>query len=442
MKSGWVALACLLASTAAGQLGGGYQGPGVLSRGAGDIGTRSGQQVGLRLYAGVSGIYDNELQPVSVDPQGKLVQVGDLYGVEANVGAYGVHNWKTASLGLDYRGVFRHYNTRSYFDGSDHSLALGYTYRKSRRLAFDLRQVAGSFSQGVGGVYGFLPIVASDIINQPTLLLFDNRTYYLQSTMDVSYIASPRTIFTAGGDGFLVRRRASSLAGLNGYNLRGSIQHRISRTNTIGTVYEHIHFDYRKAFGEANIDLAQGFFATQFSRYWTFAAYGGIYVAQIEGLQQVNVDPAVAALLGQTTTIQAFYRKTIYPSGELKLTRQFKAALLTFDYSRTPVPGNGVYLTSQQESGSATFSYTGVRKFNFFVSGQYNALKSLGQNITPYRQVSGGAGLTYGLNRYLHLTARYDARHQEIDLAGYRRNGFRATVGLIFSPGDVPLSLW
>ena len=85
------------------------------------------------------------------------------------------------------------------------------------RLAFDLRQVAGSFSQGVGGVYGFLPTVPSDIISQPTLLLFDNRTYYLQSTMDVSYIASPRTIYTAGGDGFLVRRRASSfLAALLG----------------------------------------------------------------------------------------------------------------------------------------------------------------------------------------------------------------------------------
>jgi hypothetical protein len=159
-------------------------------------------------------------------------------------------------------------------------------------------------------------------------------------------------------------------------------------------------------------------------------------------LQQVNVDPAVAALLGQATTIQAFYRKTIYPSGELKLTRQFKNALLAFDYNRTPVPGNGVYLTSQQENGYATFSYTGVRKFNFYATGQYSSLKGLGQNIKPYRQVSGGAGFTYGLNRYLHLTARYDARHQEIDVAGYRRNGFRATVGLVFSPGDVPLSLW
>src|SRR5712692_1453994 len=112
-----MAVACLLAATAAAQQTDSYLGPGVLSRGAGDIGTRSGQQVDLRFYAGASGIYDSEIQPVSVDSKGNLIQVNGLYGVEANLGAYGVHNWKTATLGLDYHGLYRHYNERTYFDG-------------------------------------------------------------------------------------------------------------------------------------------------------------------------------------------------------------------------------------------------------------------------------------------------------------------------------------
>jgi hypothetical protein len=40
------------------------------------------------------------------------------------------------------------------------------------------------------------------------------------------------------------------------------------------------------------------------------------------------------------------------------------------------------------------------------------------------------------------MVARYDARHQEISVAGYRSTGFRATLGIAFSPGNVPLSLW
>src|SRR6266581_4320321 len=143
-----MAVACLLAATAAAQQTDSYLGPGVLSRGVGDIGTRSGHQVDLRFYAGVSGIFDNQVQPVSVDSKGNLVRIDNLYGVEGNLGAYGVHNWRTAALGLNYRGTYRHYNEQSYFDGSDHMLDLGYTYRKSRRVVFDLRQLAGSYVLG------------------------------------------------------------------------------------------------------------------------------------------------------------------------------------------------------------------------------------------------------------------------------------------------------
>ena len=83
------------ASTAMAQLGG-YMGPGVLSRGAGDVGQRSGQQLDLRFFADVQGVYDNGIQPFSVDPQGNLIKVNGLYGVQVDVGAYGSHTWRQA----------------------------------------------------------------------------------------------------------------------------------------------------------------------------------------------------------------------------------------------------------------------------------------------------------------------------------------------------------
>jgi hypothetical protein len=437
---------CLLAATAAAQQADSYLGPGVLSRGVGGIGMRSGQQVDLRFYAGVSGVYDNQLQPVSVDAKGNLNLVKGLYGVEGDLGAYGVHNWKTASLALDYRGLYRHYSEHTYFDGSDHTLALGYTYRKSRRLVFDLRQLAGTYAQGFG-VYGVAPSATVDIVNQPTALLFDNRTHYIQSTMDVSYLASARTIYTAGGDGFLVRRQSSALVGVNGYQLRGSVQHRLSRVTTVGATYQHLHFDYPKFFGEADINQAEGFYATQLGRRWTFSLAGGVYIADVVGEQQLALDPAVRDLLGVGFTFQAFSRRVTYPSGDVRLTRQFKTSTITFDYNRTVLPGNGIYLTSRSENGTGTFSYSGIRKWNFSISGGFNSLDSIGQGLSPYHQYSGGAGITYGVSRSVHIVTAYDARHQEIlqdfaTIAGYRRTGYRATLGLTFSPGDVPLSLW
>ena len=440
MKNITIALACLVAESAFAQIGG-YLGPGVLSRGAGDIGNRSGQQVDLRLYADVSAVYDNGIIPFALDSKGNLIQINGLYGAMADLGAYGTHDWSKARLGLDYRGDFYHYVNNSFYDGSTHNLTLGYTYQKSRRLVFDLRQVAGTSSLGFAGP-GFFSPAATDVVNQPTTLLFDNRTYYVQSTMDVSYIQSARTIYTFGGYGFLVRRLASGLANSNGYDLQGRIQHRLSRTRTIGVTYEHVHYDFAPSFGQSDINTFEGFFSAGLGRRWAFHVSAGAFQAEVQGVQQVALNPVVASLLGQSTGIQAFYRASVYPSGGAALNAKFKTSTLGFSYTRTVSPGNGVYLTSRADDASANYSYTGLRKWNLGVSGGYDRLGAIGQGIQPYSQLTGGAGFTYRIAGFLHLVGRYDARHQEIDVVGYRRTSYRATLGFGFSPGPLPLSLW
>lgn len=446
MKILWIALTCVFASTAEAQLSD-YLGPGVLSRGAGDIGQRGGQPVNLRFFANLTGIYDNSLLPYSVDSQGNLVQVNGLYGIEAGFGVYGTHQWRRARLGLDYRGNFYHYNKASFYDGTSHNLGLGYTYRKSRRLTFDLREIAGTSSRAIGGLGFFYgagaAALSSDIINQPGAQLFDNRIYYLQTSMAVNVIQSARTVYTLGGDGYTVRRQAKGLASLNGYTLRGRVQHRLSKNRSVGLTYEHTHFDFPPQFGEADIDTLMASFNSGFRRRWTFSVSAGAFLAEVNGLREVRLDPVIAAVLGQATGIQTFYRRTIYPTGTASLTGQLnRTSSVTLSYARMVTRGNGLYLTSRSESGSGSYTYTGIRKWNLGVNGGYTTLSGIGQNIRPYTLVTGGAGFTYGLTRALHVTGRFDARHQQIDLAGALRTGYRVSMGFAFSPGDVPLSLW
>src|SRR5580698_6447704 len=124
-------MACCVASTALAQLGGGYLGPAVLSSGATGIGNRSGQQVDLRFYGGVNGVYDSSFEPVAINSQGQLITLGGLYGVEANIGVYGTHSWRTAQLGIDYRGTFREYVNDPSYSGIDQYLTVGYTWQES-----------------------------------------------------------------------------------------------------------------------------------------------------------------------------------------------------------------------------------------------------------------------------------------------------------------------
>ena len=440
------ALVCALACIApyASAQPGSYSGPGVLSRGAGDIGNRAGAQVDLRLWGDVTGIYDTGLQPYQLDSKGNLVTVNGLYGVQVELGAYGTHRWRTALLGLDYNGNYTHYASASSFDSTTQNLRLGYTYQKSRRLSLDFRQLAGTGTLGYGtaGFNGDPSSIPSNFVNTPTALLFDNRYYYLQSTMDVTYIQSARTSYTVGGDGFFVRRQGAGLAGTNGYNLRGSVQHRISKRKTIGAIYEHIHFDFPPAFGQSDIDGAELFFSTAIGRRWTFSAKAGAFVAQIEGIQQVALDPVIAALLGTSFSERAFAGQSIYPSGSISLNGRFRRSALSFHYSQEITPGNGVYLTSQQKEGGASFTYSGIRNWSLGLNGGYTRLNGLGQGLQAYGSITGGGSATYRITRALHALVRFDARDQQIDVVGYKHTGYRASIGLAFSPGDLPLSLW
>ncbi len=112
-------------------------------------------------------------------------------------------------------------------------------------------------------------------------------------------------------------------------------------------------------------------------------------------------------------------------------------------YSRTRVlPGNGVYLTSRTETGLVGYSYTGIRKATFSISGAIRRWRAWVRELAPYSMFTGGAGITYNLSHALHAVARYDVRQQEINVAGFRATSYRASIGLAFSPGSLPLSLW
>jgi hypothetical protein len=443
LKQKILTLAFAFAAIAAGQTaagGGGYQGPGVLSRGVGSIGQRSGHEVDLRFFATVSADYDSGIQPFSLDSNGKLTEVGGLYGIEGTIGVYGVHNWRRATLGLDYVGNYRHYTDNSFYDGSDQSLALAYSIRRSRRLAIDMRQTAGTSSRGLGAFYSNIP---GDLVNQPTSLLFDNRTYYTQSTMAFTFIQTARTSYSAGGDGFLVRRQSKGLVGMNGFSLFGTVQHRQTKSTTIGATYTYTHYDYPRAFGEADVNQAQATYSTLLGRRWTLSLGGGVARAEVRGIQQVAVDPVIAALTGQASVVRTFYRVNTLPSISASLTGILsKTTSLSFSYSRGVNGGNGLYLTSRGENAGASLSYSGIRRASLSLSGGYSTLGGLSQGLSSYSQWNAGAGGSYSLGRAFQLTARYDARQTDLDTYSYHRIGYRVSFGITFSPGTLPVSFW
>jgi hypothetical protein len=418
-----------------------YQGPGISSPGVGDIGTRSGEQVDLRYYFGVSGIVDSTIAPFATDAQGNLLHIPYLYGIEANAGVYGVHRWKRSQLGLNYAGSYTKYLNYDAYNGTGHALTLGYTDQISRRLKLDLRESAGSLIYGTGQV---ADVASTDLSSSftPATRLFDTRTYYLQSTASVTWLQSARMSYTVGGGAFLQNLKSTGLSNAWGYNFNANVMRRMSKRSTVGVTYEYSHFEFPAFFSQSNSNTVQGLYATGLGRFWTLSIEAGATVTSGQSQFTFALNPILAILLGQSTITGITSFQTIYPSGTFELKRQFRRASLGFNYYRGVNSGNGVYTTGRLDNVTASLSYTGLRKLNIGADGGYYGFKSIGQSLGNFSQFTGGAGLTYSLGHDIHLSLRYDFRDQQINVSNYKNRGSRATVGLNFSPGSLPLSLW
>ena len=417
-----------------------YEGPTILSRGVETVLQGGGELLRLRPYVSLTGVYDTAMTPVSVDSTGKIPQTNN-YGEELGLGVYGYHRWQHSVLGIDNRGNVRHYGKNSYYDGSDHGLSLALTHQPTRRLAFTLREAAGTYSRSYGfsGAYQYVDPAFADV---PSNELFDGRTDYASTMADLTFSKNQRLSFNIGGSGMIVRRRSKVLIGTNSWSARGDLAYRVSRRFTVGVDYGFTHYAFTKGFGASDIHTASGDLSFQLSRLWNLGLRAGGARVETLGLRRFAIAPILAAILGQDSILLVMHRRNYVPNIEAKLSRVFRRSNLSFGYGITVDPGNGLYLTSKSQNAVLNYSHTASERWNFGVSGSHGTYSSLSQDLGKYTNYSAGAGVTCRLKSWLHLVARYDARRYEVEGADFRRIAQRASLGLAFSPGELPLSLF
>jgi hypothetical protein len=417
-----------------------YQGPTILSRGLGPVLQGGGDLLRIRPFLSLTGRYDAGVTPVSVDANGE-VPSEDIYGGEAQFGVYGYHRWRRSLLGLDYRGNIRHYAHSSYYDGSDHALALNFSHQPSRRVAFTLREAAGTYSRTYGMYRGYAYFDPA-FANVPTNEMFDGRTYYASTMGDLTFMKSPRLSFNFGGSGLIVRRRSEAFVDVTGWTSRGDVQYRLSRTASVGADYGFTHYEFTNAFGASDMHSLAVNLAFRLGRSWDLGLRAGAFRVESLGLQQVAVDPIIAAIIGRTTGVEALYRLNYVPIIQASLSRVFRRSSLSFNYDSLVTPGNGMYLTSRSQDGTVSYSYTAFRRWNLGVSAGYSNYSSVWQTIAKYQNVYGGGGVSCQVKTWMHIVARYDARLYEATGVLSRRVMHSGSFGVAFSPGELPLSLW
>ena len=425
---------------------GSYTGPSILSRPGGPS-NQPATTLSFRPYASIRGIYDTGLTGFSVNEAGELPDT-DAGGVEVAIGAYAYRNWQRTMAAFQYTGDYRHYSGKTSYNGSNHFGTFGVTRQQTSRIQFGFRQVAGTFSRSFGGFGGqFLTLAPSVIqtpIQTPADELFDNRTYHLSTNGDLTYQKSARLSFSIGAGAFFVRRQAAQLLGVGGTMAQGDIAYRVSRRATIGVSYAFVHYGYTDAFGGADLHTVGINYSNRLSRRWELGLMLSGIRLESQTIRRVSVDPIVAAITGLRTALEAYHAVGYMNGTGARLNRSFRHASLTFGYTQGVSPGNGLLLTSRQRVATVSYSYTGFRRWSVYAASSYSGLGSVTNQVAKYQRIQGQVGFSRNLLRDdFHLVATFSARKYTTDFQAFpSRVQSRILVGISYSPGDVPLSMW
>jgi hypothetical protein len=415
-----------------------YNGPSLFGTDQGLLTQRSGKLIDLEIFGQIAGVYDSAL---AAPPQnGSIRAVGDS-GIEYGVGVIAARRWRHAKLSVEYRGKFIEYQKYKQFNGSDQFLDLDYSQWLRPHLTLSLKEIAGT-TTNANGAFSYLPISAANAFAIPTNELFNVRTNYAESRVDLVWQKSARLSFDVGGDGFVLRRDDLALAGLSGYSARAAAAYRLTRRQTLGASLQYMHFDFQRVYGSAQIQTAALAYSVALTRTMDLQLQAGGSRIDTTGLTQVTLDPSVAAIVGQSVATVTFSRVLLVPLADARVVRRFEHASVNAGFTSGVSPGNGIYLTSRQSTANSGLSYTGAHRLTAAVTASYSRLSTLGQSLPPYTNLQGGGGLTYRIAGSVYAQLRYDYRHYSTQYLLYKIDSNRISIGMAFSPGAAPLSIW
>lgn len=421
------------------QAAGEYTGPAILSRGAGSMLRIPASAVKIRPYLGAAYVYSTGLIAVATDPNGD-VRSAASQGIEARYGVTGYKQYRRSRLGLDYRGAYNHYNTAGYFSGVDQTLAIFYERQLSRRATFSAGMAGSTTTRG-----SYFPSAVGasvSYVTVPTQEIFDGRTTSIAPRVDLTYQKSARLSFNLTGSGYAIRRRSSALFGVTGYTAGADMVYRASRRTSVGASYSYNRIEFTKAFGGSDIHSAALIFSRRLGPTLEFSSSLGASRVETLTLHSVPVDPILEAILGTGYGLSVLHRINYIPTVGLQLTKSFHNSSLTINGNTGTNPGNGLYLTSRTTSAGVSYSYLGIRKWNFSVNLTYQRLSSLAQELRSSSSAGGGIGATYQLTRGTYWSTRLDYNRYRFTGTALDRNAMSVRMGIDFSPGDYPLALW
>jgi hypothetical protein len=416
-----------------------YDGPNMMGIGENQVGRSGADPMPIRFAFNASGTYDTLLGAFRTDGQGNLVPGGGSYGVMGGFEVAGQKRYRRSVLGISYSGNYNHFPSTQGFSGFNQALNLGFSRRISRSLDMNWNAIGSSTNRLLGNPLN-QPNLGAATPSTPVNELFDNRIQFLQSQMVLSYRISSRWRLTGGGNGGIVRRKATGLADVNLYGASSGVLYRLNRNSSIGVSYEFSHFNFGRAFGESNIHGVNLNLGQKIGRDWQMNASVGRQSVRTTGARLVQLDPVIAALLGTTSGNEAFDTTRQVTSYSFAVSRRYRRSFVEGRAERAVGPGNGLLLTSVNSTVSASASYSASRNWNLrFGAGYTDMSEVVNTQLGGFKSWFAQTGLTRTITTEISLFGSVEHRTFQLGGSTLDRNGNRFIMGISYSPSSIQL---
>jgi hypothetical protein len=319
------------------------------------------------------------------------------------------------------------------------AISIGHARQVSNRTSFTAAAAAGSFVR----VLGDQSIASTDIASSPiTQPILDTRTYYANAAAGFTHRLNERWAASINGEGFYLSRPSARLFDPQGVGANGRLQYRLSERTTIYTGYGFNQIFYRRQIGDATFHNVFTGFGTRFNQRWQAGLQIGYGFADSTFVQSIAIDPELAEILGQSTTLAIVSRPSRFVTGQAELSYnrdRWSAAAMAM---RGINPGNGAVAISRMDNAGLNFNYRGSEKISFNANSMVSQLSSVSGLPGGFRTYNAGAGVSMAISGRLSSFARYDRLWIDSRTTQFTRNSYIAQVGFGFNVANRPLRIF
>ncbi|HEY4084643.1 MAG TPA: hypothetical protein VGM43_01835 [Bryobacteraceae bacterium] len=362
------------------------------------------------------------------------------HGATANWSIGGRHVWRRDQLGMTYIGSYSDYSLGG-MNGANQNLNLDYAHVLSRRISFQVVEAVQDLSQNYSYENPTLEpgnsVANMDLATSPNIQLLNSKTRQSSSSASMTFVQTPRISYNVSTAYFIIGRTEG--VGMHGLQYSGDVNYRWTHKATVGAYYSFTDYLYSHNISTSdahNIGLIYSYAINRNTQIQT-----RLGVTRIENLayEAVPLPPVLQQLLGQSSVVINAYSVRRTSDISMQLVHDFRRSrTASLAYAHGQSPGNGVLLTSIQQTLSAGFTANLMhRKLQVSLGGIYSSVTSTASgNIGFYKSETYYVSTSRPLGRGVSASFRVNYERYNLSSSPLSQDSIRLSFGFAWSPPE------